>query len=205
MFENLKFEGTWRSYQQKVLDNLQRHLSDKKLHIVAAPGAGKTILGLEVIRRIGKACLILAPTITIKNQWELRLKQLFLRKQDIADNLISTDILDPKPITISTYQGLLAGLCGQKEDKNLPDPSDDPENLDKEEKTISRLDEKKAGVLIKKLKAKKIDLLCFDEAHHLRKEWWKALDYVMKNLEPSTTLSLTATPPYDVDLNEWKR
>ena len=70
----MKFSGTWRSYQQKVLDNLQRHLSDEKLHIVAAPGAGKTILGLEVIRRIGKPCLILAPTITIKNQWELRLK-----------------------------------------------------------------------------------------------------------------------------------
>ena len=205
MFENLKFEGVWRSYQQKVLNNLQRHLSDKKLHIVAAPGAGKTILGLEVIRRIGKACLILAPTITIKNQWELRLKQLFLRNQDIANDLISTDILDPKLITISTYQGLLAGLCGQKDEETSSNSSDDPENTEREEKIISRLDEKKAGALIKKLKDKKIDLLCFDEAHHLRKEWWKALDYVMKNLEPSTTLSLTATPPYDVDLNEWKR
>lgn len=203
MFEKLKFCGTWRSYQQKILDNLQKHLSDKKLHIVAAPGAGKTILGLEVIRRIGKPCLILAPTITIKNQWELRLKQVFLTDPDIADNLISTDILTPKTITISTYQGLLAGLCGQKEDAQ--EVSTDTEESEKDNKLFARLNVKKASNLIHKLKAKKIDLLCFDEAHHLRKEWWKALDYIMENLNPTTTLSLTATPPYDVDLNEWNR
>ena len=204
IFDKLKFNGTWRSYQQKILDNLQKHLSDKKLHIVAAPGAGKTVLGLEVIRRIAKPCLILAPTITIKNQWELRLKQAFLTDQSLSDALISTDILSPKTITISTYQGLLAGLCGQKE-KEEEDSSADSENPEEEEKLFSRLDVKKAEGLIHKLKVEKIDLLCFDEAHHLRKEWWKALDFIMKNLNPSVTLSLTATPPYDVDLNEWKR
>ena len=219
MFEKMKFSGTWRSYQQKVLDNLQRHLYDEKLHIVAAPGAGKTILGLEVIRRIGKPCLILAPTITIKNQWELRLKQAFLTDPDVADELVSTDILSPKVITISTYQGLLAGLCGCKEDakKDLKDDTtddtkDDVSELcdDEEEKTdnsrtLSRINVEKANNLINELKSKKIDLLCFDEAHHLRKEWWKALDFIMKNLKPATTLSLTATPPFDVDLNEWNR
>ena len=98
MFNHLRFDGKWRSYQQNVLNRLQKHLSDEKLHIVAAPGAGKTILGLEVIRRIGKKCLILAPTITIKNQWELRLKQLFLTDTQIASQLISLDILSPKTI-----------------------------------------------------------------------------------------------------------
>ena len=206
MLENLMFKGTWRSYQQKVLDNLQKHLSDKKLHIVAAPGAGKTILGLEVIRRIGKHCLILAPTITIKNQWAMRIKQSFLTDENLADELISTDILDPKTITISTYQGLLAGLCGQKEEKKdiNQEISEETENV-KEEKAFTRLDVAKAANLISKLQDQKIDLLCFDEAHHLRKEWWKALDYIMKNLNPATTLSLTATPPYDVDINEWNR
>lgn len=208
MFEYLGFDGVWRSYQQKVLDNLQHHLSDKKLHIVAAPGAGKTVLGLEVIRRIAKPCLILAPTITIKNQWEDRLKQLFLKKPEIAKDLISTDILSPKTITIATYQGLLAGLCGQREDEDtgrtvVPEADEDKDVAD--EISFSRLNQKKAKLLIQKLEEQKIDLLCFDEAHHLRKEWWKALDYVMKNLVPSTTLSLTATPPYDVDQNEWNR
>ncbi len=212
MFHELKFDGTWRPYQQKVLDNLQRHLSDEKLHIVAAPGAGKTILGLEVIRRIGKNCLILAPTLTIKNQWELRLKQLFLTNKQLASQLISTDILAPKMITLSTYQGLLAGLCGQSEENNKPsDITTASENETTKEttsqpvKAFSRLNEQKAQALIQTLKTAQIDLLCFDEAHHLRKEWWKALDFIIDQLKPSTTLSLTATPPYDVDLNEWKR
>lgn len=215
MFNHLRFDGKWRSYQQNVLNRLQKHLSDEKLHIVAAPGAGKTILGLEVIRRIGKKCLILAPTITIKNQWELRLKQLFLTDTQIASQLISMDILSPKTITISTYQGLLAGLCGHKEENDVSSAdivaNSDIEETDtrpqtkQPEKAFARLNSKKAQALIQKLKDANIDLLCFDEAHHLRKEWWKALDYIMEHLKPSTTLSLTATPPYDVDFNEWKR
>ena len=45
----LHFDGSWRSYQLRILDNLEFHLRDKKLHVVAAPGAGKTTLGIEVI------------------------------------------------------------------------------------------------------------------------------------------------------------
>lgn len=35
----LKFKGCWRSYQQRVLDELEYHLDDNKLNVVAAPGA----------------------------------------------------------------------------------------------------------------------------------------------------------------------
>ena len=64
----LKFKGSWRDYQKRILDNLSFHLRDEKLHVVAAPGAGKTTLGIEVISRINRPTLILAPTNTIKNQ-----------------------------------------------------------------------------------------------------------------------------------------
>ena len=40
----LEFHGTWRSYQARVLQNVSRYLSDDKIHIVAAPGSGKTML-----------------------------------------------------------------------------------------------------------------------------------------------------------------
>ncbi|MBQ3857959.1 MULTISPECIES: hypothetical protein [Segatella] len=36
----LHFNGVWRSYQKRILDDLDFHLRDSKLHIVAAPGAG---------------------------------------------------------------------------------------------------------------------------------------------------------------------
>ena len=38
----LHFKGTWRSYQQRVLDKYDRYSQDRKIHIVAAPGSGKT-------------------------------------------------------------------------------------------------------------------------------------------------------------------
>ena len=40
----LFFNGKWRDYQARVLDEAEGYLSDGKLHIVAAPGAGKTTL-----------------------------------------------------------------------------------------------------------------------------------------------------------------
>ena len=57
----LEFHGTWRSYQARVLQNVSRYLSDDKIHIVAAPGSGKTTLGIELIKRLNANTLILAP------------------------------------------------------------------------------------------------------------------------------------------------
>ena len=42
----LSFKGTWRTYQRRVLEEGDRYLEDGKIHIVAAPGAGKTTLGI---------------------------------------------------------------------------------------------------------------------------------------------------------------
>ena len=64
----LEFHGTWRSYQARVLQNVSRYLSDDKIHIVAAPGSGKTTLGIELIKRLNANTLILAPSITIRQQ-----------------------------------------------------------------------------------------------------------------------------------------
>ena len=57
----LEFKGTWRNYQARVLEHADRYMSDGKIHIVAAPGSGKTTLGIELIRRMNGKALILAP------------------------------------------------------------------------------------------------------------------------------------------------
>lgn len=51
-FENVCFRGNFRDYQQRVLNHAPAFLKDGKINIVAAPGSGKTILGLELIRRL---------------------------------------------------------------------------------------------------------------------------------------------------------
>ncbi len=197
--EILKFNGKWRTYQQKVLDTLDKHLTDEKLHIVAAPGAGKTTLGIEVIARLKRATLILAPTLTIRNQWKERIISAFLQPEQ-AD-IVSTDIKNPKQITITTYQALWAAFADADEDT-----TDVDDNLeDDTPKSHSKMKPSTATTIIKKLKAQKISLLCFDEAHHLRNEWWRALDTLIQKLQPKQTIALTATPPYDIGYHEWQR
>ena len=200
----LHFNGEWRSYQKRILDDLDFHLRDDKLHVVAAPGAGKTTLGIEVISRLNRPSLILCPTNTIKNQWKERIRNSFLQEKDYG--IVSTDIRKPGYITVITYQALLAAFCGFEEDTEDNRPEDD-ERTEKEYTITasSRFRMDKAEDIIGILKSAEVSLLCFDEAHHLRKEWWKALTYLNDNLEPEQTLALTATPPYDADLNEWNR
>lgn len=69
----LEFQGVWRDYQQRVLNQLDIYKKDHKIHIVAAPGSGKTTLGIEIIRCVNKPALILVPTITIRQQWVTRI------------------------------------------------------------------------------------------------------------------------------------
>ena len=107
----LKFNGTWRSYQKRILDDLDFHLRDQKLHVVAAPGAGKTTLGIEVIARLHRPTLILCPTNTIKNQWRERICTSFLQEKDYG--IVSTLIRKPGYLTVTTYQALLAAFCGR--------------------------------------------------------------------------------------------
>ena len=113
--DKLRFKYEWRNYQKDVLESLNTHLSDKKVNVVAAPGAGKTTLGVEIIARLDLPTLILAPTITIRNQWEERIRKAFLKNADDAKSIISFSINEPREITISTYQALLAAFCGGEE------------------------------------------------------------------------------------------
>ena len=202
----LKFKGRWRVYQKRILDSLDFHLTDKKLHIVAAPGAGKTTLGIEVIARINRPVLILVPTTTIKNQWKERITSSFLEPEEY--NLVSVNIRKPSFVTIATYQALLAAFCSGAKENNFEDEENSEILEDEDEESIvssKRFNTSKADEIIKILKSAKVSLLCFDEAHHLRKEWWKALTYLVEELQPEQTVALTATPPYDVDYAEWVR
>ncbi len=204
MAKLLNFRGSWRSYQKRILDSLEFHLRDEKLHIIAAPGAGKTTLGIEVLSRINRPSLILCPTNTIKNQWKERICSSFLNEEEY--DIVSTNIREPKFITVITYQALLAAFCGKINEDNEGNDCICEEDDEQDSITSSkRFNSTKADEIIKILKKAKISLLCFDEAHHLRKEWWKALSYLVEELNPEQTVALTATPPYDVNYSEWER
>lgn len=173
--KSAKFCFSWRSYQKQVLEELDSHLHDNHLNIVAAPGSGKTILGLEVMLRINRPTLILTPSIAIRNQWITRFLEHFLQTLEKPE-WISDDIKNIQFLNVATYQALHS-VFNKKENK---------ENF------------------IKKLNQKNIHTIIIDEAHHLRSEWWKSLIYLKNNIKEPHIVSLTATPPYDVSHQEWK-
>ena len=51
--------------------------------------------------------------------------------------------------------------------------------------------------LVAAMKEAGIEVLCLDECHHLRSEWWKALEDFKKQVDNLKIIALTATPPYD--------
>ncbi|MDR2951088.1 MAG: DEAD/DEAH box helicase family protein [Prevotella sp.] len=197
---NTKFKYPWRKYQQKVLDELDFHMEDRHLHVIAPPGSGKTVLGLEVAIRINKATLILAPSLTIRNQWIQRFCELFLDTH-ITPEWISTDIRKPAFITVVTYQGLHSSCSGQ-----IQAEDEEPEDENSEPKPIKAKAHNKSTLvsIVKGLKSVGIGTIVVDEAHHLMNEWWHTLIKVKEQLDPFV-VGLTATPPYDVSYTEWRR
>ena len=178
MLAEMQFKGAWRDYQARVLDEMDGQLADGRLHIVAAPGSGKTVLGLEAMRRLGRPALILAPSLTIRDQWRERLFPLFLDDPAAWSACISTDLAAPATMTLATYQALHAVHAGGAE----------------------RFD-----ALVAALAAAGPVTLIVDEAHHLRREWWVALLALRDRLAGAYLIALTATPPYDAPFAEWSR
>ena len=172
----LHFKYSWRSYQQQFLDGFESHIIDNHLHVIAPPGSGKTILGIEILRRIGKPTLVLAPTLTIRNQWRDRLLDFFDDEGNFEE--YSLNIKKPKLITFSTYQSLFALY-----------------------KSFSKSDSQS---LVNFIQEHGIETLVLDEAHHLKNEWWHCL-FQLKALKNLTIVSLTATPPYDSSAKEINR
>jgi len=204
--ESMVFQNTWRSYQARVLEHLDSYLDDKRVHIVAAPGSGKTVLGLEIIRRIDQPTLVLAPTITIRDQWVDRLVGLFLPAGRSRPSWISTDLRKPAPLTIVTYQALHC-LCSGEINKDLENINEE-ENHNRSQEHADGDANDHIGPVVQfpeVLAQAGFRTLAVDEAHHLRAEWWKTLKFVAEHLNKPTVVALTATPPYDVSPFEWQR
>ena len=106
-FPQINFSGQLRPSQATVVEIAQRQLAagSRRLHIVAPPGSGKTVLGLylwaELVR---KPCLVLSPNSAIQSQWAAR-TDLFEFAGNQAD-LVSTDPTRPSLLTSLTYQSV---------------------------------------------------------------------------------------------------
>ena len=187
-FDGIVFRGTFRDYQQRVLDTVENHIQDGKINIVAAPGSGKTILGLELIRRQKSPCLIFSPTVTIRDQWGERFEGFFVPEGEKLEKYYSSNLNKLSLLNSITYQAMYSAL--KKIKVETEDETIDYSNID----------------LFKLVKEQGIKTICLDEAHHLQNEWQKSLEMFVKGLDKDVMIiSLTATPPYDATAVEWER
>lgn len=178
LFARMRFSGRWRDYQQRVVDEYQAHFADERLHLVAAPGSGKTVLGLELVRRLARRTIVLAPTRIIRDQWSQRLVPLFMADPPPQEAL-SFDLETAATLTAATYQALHALWADENNNR--------------------------FAALCAALNADGPVTLVLDEAHHLRREWWVALQALVDALPGVRIVALTATPPYDAPHAEWLR
>lgn len=106
-FDGLEFQFPFRKYQNLILHQVETtKTKDNKFHVVAPPGSGKTIVGLELIRRFGEPAVIFAPTTTIQFQWKEKLKMFIPKKNKkiSLDNLASMKPGKICPVNVYTYQ-----------------------------------------------------------------------------------------------------
>lgn len=111
LLQSMQFQFPLRKYQEEILALVDRKLEkgERRAHIVAPPGAGKTIIGLQLISKMKCPSLVLSPNTTIQSQWGQKV-ELFL-PPDLApfgtSELIGTHDDKPlKPVTMLTYQVL---------------------------------------------------------------------------------------------------
>lgn len=113
-FPSLKLQGQLRPSQQDVVKIARAKLAagSRRLHIVAPPGSGKTILGLYLWAEcIRTPALVLSPNSAIQAQWVAK-TSMFQRVGDGANGaarpaeLVSSDPARPGLLTSLTYQSV---------------------------------------------------------------------------------------------------
>lgn len=192
-FDAVAYQGTFRDYQRHLLGRVDDRLGEGKLNIVTPPGSGKTVLGLEMARRLGNPCLILCPdTVTCKH-WGECLSTSFLSAEQRAcvSEYLSYDLQEPALVTCLTYEALYAAVAHKTVDEG-----------EEGEEALSFV-----GVdIIRSVQECGITTVVLDEAHHLREPCWRALETFLGILGGEICLiSLTAVPPYDMHPAEWDR
>lgn len=197
--EGITFRYKWRSYQARILRELNQHLANGKFHLVAPPGSGKTVLGLEIMLRINQPTLIVAPTLAVKQQWKERFTDLFLERE--RPEWISMDITQPRLITVTTYQSLHQVYQEAEE----PEQAEVEYGDDFEPEIEQSVNRPHAAGVQEAIAGLGFGTLILDEAHHLRTAWWQTMMNLRESLNDAVVVALTATPPFDVSMGEWRR
>ncbi|MCB9508454.1 MAG: DEAD/DEAH box helicase family protein [Myxococcales bacterium] len=187
LFRDLTLGLDLRPFQEQALAALRRELDGggRRLHVVAPPGAGKTVLGLAWVLERATPAVILSPTSTIAAQWVSRFRDAVVSLDELyeADELIGSDgWADPLPPVVSiTYQAV-----------SVKDADTSALHAN-------------AAALLARLEAAGVRSVVLDECHHLLSHWADVLSDWLARVPDACVLGLTATPPIDADREQRAR
>jgi len=111
-FDSLKFRYPFRKHQEMILQSFKNEQLKSKggplhFHVVAPPGAGKTIVGLECVIRLQVPAVIICPNTAIQGQWIDKFDLFIPEDSNInKDDIIGSNPNSLKPINVFTYQVL---------------------------------------------------------------------------------------------------
>ncbi|VBA57474.1 hypothetical protein LAUMK191_04057 [Mycobacterium attenuatum] len=193
------FAGEWRRYQQQALDAFDADVAagDNRSYLVLPPGAGKTMIGLEAARRVGRRTLVLVPNTAVQAQWAAAWDTRF-PSSDPSAPACGTDRALTSAMNVLTYQSL--AVIDVETDATARRAVLRTRDRD----ALLGLLHPNGTALIERAASLGPWTLVLDECHHLLATWGALVGALVSVLGPQTALiGLTATPA--TALTEWQR
>jgi Type III restriction enzyme, res subunit len=212
-FAGLAFAGEWRRYQRLALDAFERDRAAGRrgTHLVAPPGSGKTLLGIELVRRIGRRALVLAPTATVQAAW-LRSVRMFTPRPQDAPRYAGAH--PAAPLACLTYQALCqledpeialgrVAIARWEEEREGAEVASVTAALKQEiargdhgRVSLADLLSASARARVEHLRAAGVGTVVLDECQHLASPWGYVVRAVLDELGDDVhVIGITATPP----------
>jgi superfamily II DNA or RNA helicase len=197
--ESRGFAGAWRVYQQQALDSFDVDVraGDDRSYLVLPPGAGKTMIGLEAARRLGRRTLVLVPNTAVQAQWATAWDKHF-PSSDPGASTCGTERDLASAMNVLTYQSLavIDDETGREFRRAVLRSGD--------QRALLKLLHPNGKALIDRAARLGPWTLVLDECHHLLATWGALVSALASELGPETALiGLTATPV--AALTEWQR
>jgi superfamily II DNA or RNA helicase len=219
LFSTVSYRLPFRRYQSLALEAFERGRATGRrcAYIVMPPGSGKTVLGLEIARRLGNRVLCLGPNTAIQGQWLEQWSDF----QPAGRVTAGADPSLASHFTALTYQALCdidphsPDLEEQVAELQFGDTGDRYVSADLRRK--SRLLAAEGGQheqllallhpngrrLLEKIASGGSWTLVLDECHHLLEMWGYLLRSLIREVGDSVFIvGLTATPPDELDTRQ---
>ena len=159
-------------------------------YLVVPPGGGKTLIGLEAVRRIGRPAVVLCPNTAIQAQWVAQWHAAFAPADGSPSTTATMSRELPTPLTVLTYQAVCTLDPGHGSPGHAAAGHSAPGG------DLLSLLHPNGEALIERLRTGGPWTIVLDECHHLLELWGRLLTEVLAQLKDPRVIGLTATPPH---------